>query len=96
VKPNAVLINTARGGLIDQAALVDALRGRLLRGAALDVLEGEPPTPDDPILRLDNVLLTSHAAFNSVEALAQMRRTAVENVVRVLTGRPPLFAVNRL
>jgi D-3-phosphoglycerate dehydrogenase len=96
VKPNAVLINTARGGLIDQAALVDALRGRRLRGAALDVLEGEPPARDDPILRFDNVLLTSHAAFNSVEALAEMRRTAVENVVRVLTGRPPLFAVNRL
>ena len=96
VKPTAVLINTARGALIDQAAVVDALREQRLGGAALDVLEREPPAADDPILALDNVLLTSHAAFNSVEALAQMRRAAVENVARVLSGRPPLHAVNRL
>lgn len=96
MKPTAILVNTARGALVDQAALVDALRHGRLRGAALDVLEREPPARDDPLLELDNVILTSHAAFYSVEALAQMRRTAVENVVQVLTGRPPLFSVNQI
>ena len=96
MKPTAVLLNTARGAVVDQDALVAALREGRLRGAGLDVLEREPPAPDDQLLALDNVVVTSHAAFYSVEALAEMRRTAVENVVRVLTGRPPLFAVNEI
>jgi D-3-phosphoglycerate dehydrogenase / 2-oxoglutarate reductase len=96
VKPDAVLLNTARGGLVDQAALVEALRQGRLAGAGLDVLEREPPDADDPLLQLENVILTSHAAFYSVEALAQMRRTAVANVARVLSGRDPLFSVNRV
>ena len=94
-KPTAVLINTARGGLVDQAALVATLRDGTLAGAALDVFEREPPAPDDPLLELDNVLLTSHAAFYSVEAAAEVRSRAVENVARVLRGREPLAAVNR-
>ncbi len=96
VKPTAVLLNTARGALVDEDALVDALRERRLGGAGLDVLEREPPAADEPLLGLDNVVVTSHAAFYSVEALAEMRLTAVENVARVLTGRPPLHAVNRV
>jgi D-3-phosphoglycerate dehydrogenase / 2-oxoglutarate reductase len=96
MKSSAVLVNTARGALVDQAALVGALRDGRLAGAALDVLEREPPAPDDPLLELANVVLTSHAAFYSVESLAEMRRSAVENVVRVLAGRPPLFAVNEI
>lgn len=93
VKPGACLINTARGGLVDQDALVAALRDGRLAGAGLDVFEREPPPPDDPLLGLDNVVVTSHAAFYSLEARADVRRTAVENVARVLTGRPPLHAV---
>jgi D-3-phosphoglycerate dehydrogenase len=95
-KPGAVLINTARGALVDQDALVDALRAGRLGGAGLDVLEHEPPLPDDPLLALDNVLVTSHAAFYSQEALADQRRRAVENVALVLTGRAPHAAVNQV
>lgn len=94
MRPGAVLLNTARGGLVDQAALVAALRDGGLGGAGLDVLEREPPPAGDPLLGLDNVIVTSHAAFYSEEALAEQRLRAVENVARVLTGRPPLAAVN--
>jgi D-3-phosphoglycerate dehydrogenase / 2-oxoglutarate reductase len=94
MRPGAVLLNTARGGLVDQDALVQSLRERHLGGAGLDVLEREPPPVDDPLLALDNVIVTSHAAFYSEEALAEQRLRAVENVARVLTGRPPLAAVN--
>lgn len=94
VKPTAVLLNTARGALVDQDALVAALVDGRLGGAGLDVLEREPPAPDDPLLALDNVVVTSHAAFYSEEALAEQRLRAVENVARVLTGRAPHAAVN--
>jgi D-3-phosphoglycerate dehydrogenase len=93
VKRGAFLINTARGGLVDQTALVEALRDGRLAGAGLDVLEREPPAADDPLLALENVVVTSHAAFFSRESGAEARRAAVENVVRVLTGREPLHAV---
>ena len=96
LKPSAYLINTARGGIIDQAALAHALAGGELAGAALDVFEVEPLPDDDPLRRLDNVILTPHSASWSVESSAECRRVAVEHVVTVLRGGVPTDVVNRV
>lgn len=95
MKPTAYLINTARGPVVDQAALYGALVEGTIAGAALDVLEREPPQPDDPLLRLDNAIITPHTASWSVEAYAHLRRAAAQNVVDVLEGRLPHSVVNR-
>jgi D-3-phosphoglycerate dehydrogenase len=95
MKPSAYLINLARGPVVDQAALHDALTGGVISGAALDVLEQEPPRPDDPLLKLENVLITPHTASWSAESFVQLRQDVVRNVVRVLRGEPPRFMVNR-
>jgi D-3-phosphoglycerate dehydrogenase len=95
MKPTAYLINMARGPVVDQESLYRALVERTIAGAALDVLEREPPQPDDPLLRLDNVIITPHTASWSVEAYAQLRRRAAQNVVDVLQGRLPQSVVNR-
>jgi len=90
MKPSAYLINTARGGLIDEAALVDALRDKKIAGAALDVFRQEPPT-NHPLLELENVILTPHIAGQTEQGLARMDDIAAENVVRVLRGEKPLY-----
>lgn len=94
MKPNALLINTARGAIIDEAALLTALRDGWIAGAALDVLSEEPPAPDHPLLTLDNVLITPHAAFYSTGAVAELARRAAEQVARVLRGEEPPHLVN--
>lgn len=93
MKPGAVLINTARGGLVDQHALTEALTAGRLGGAGLDVLELEPPKPGDALLRLDNVVVTPHAGFLSREALGDVQTQAAEEARRVLTGEPPRYVV---
>lgn len=95
MKSTAFLINVARGKIVDQAALCQALEMRKIAGAALDVLETEPPTSDDPILRLSNVILTPHAAWYSEQSRMEMQRRAVGQVVSVLKGELPYSLVNR-
>ena len=92
MKPTAILINTSRGGIIDEAALADALRTGRLGGAALDVRAQEPPTGDDPLATLDNVLLTPHIAGLTAESQARVCTTVADDVLRVLRGEQPLFS----
>jgi len=93
-KPTAWLINTARGGLVDEVALADALRSQRLGGAALDVRAAEPPAADDPLRDLPNVILTPHAGYYSQRSLIELRQRAARNVASVLAGGPPNHPVN--
>jgi len=99
MKPTAILINTARGPIVDDRALHRALTEGWIAGAGLDDIEEEPAKvrdwrPDNPLFGLDNVVITPHAAYYSQEAIDTVRQFAAEEVVRVLTGRPPLSPVN--
>jgi D-3-phosphoglycerate dehydrogenase len=89
MKPTAFLINTARGGLVDTDALARALREGWIAGAALDVLPHEPPPADNPLLDLDNIVLTPHVAFYSEESLRALRQRTARAVVDALAGRAP-------
>jgi phosphoglycerate dehydrogenase-like enzyme len=89
MKPGALLINTGRGALIDERALLDALRNGPLAAAGLDVMADEPPPPDHPLFRLSNVVITPHSAALTDHAFRAMGVVAAENVVRVLNGFPP-------
>ena len=95
MKPGASLLNLSRGPVVRQDALVEALRSGRLEGAALDVLEVEPPDPGDPILGLDNVIVTPHSSSWSLESAQELRRSAAENVVAALRGEAPRSVVNR-
>jgi len=94
MKPTAILINTSRGPVVDEAALAKALAEKRLAGAALDVWEQEPIAADNPLLRMDNVIATPHAAYFSTAAVAQVPRRCGEELARALTGRRPLNVVN--
>jgi glyoxylate reductase len=94
MKPTAWLINTSRGQVVDQQALTAALQDGTIAGAALDVLDPEPPAPDDPLLAMENVIVLPHVGSATVETRAAMRDMAVRNLVAVLTGRTPPACVN--
>jgi D-3-phosphoglycerate dehydrogenase len=94
MKPTAILINTSRGPVVDEQALYRALVDRRLAGAALDVWEKEPVAADHPLLKLDNVIATPHAAYYSTAAVAQVPRRCGEEAARVLDGKRPLNVVN--
>ena len=91
MKPSAFLINTARGALIDEAALIDALRKNQIAGAALDVISKEPPPPAHPMVRaaeeLDNLIVTPHTAWSAREARARLLKEVAENIAAFLQGR---------
>ena len=94
MKPTAVLVNAARGPLIDEAALAEALREGRIAGAALDVFEVEPPSPDNPILTAPNIVLSPHTAGNTVEAARHLARASADIVVAVFSGRRPAGLLN--
>jgi D-3-phosphoglycerate dehydrogenase / 2-oxoglutarate reductase len=94
MKRGAVLINTSRGGLVDESALVEALERGELSGAGLDVVDSEPLSSDSPLRGRDDVILTPHMAYYSEESTAELQRKAAEDVVRVLRGETPRYPVN--
>lgn len=89
MKPAAVLINTARGPIVDERALIEALQQRRIAGAGLDVFSREPISPDNPLLRLPNVVLTPHTAGTAYEGWARRAKFAFYNIQRVWEGKPP-------
>ncbi|MDM5359107.1 C-terminal binding protein [Peribacillus sp. RS7] len=93
MKRNAVIINTARGPIIDETALSDALERGVIAGAALDVTENEPVRIDSPLLTMDNVIITPHSAWYSEEAMVELRQKAARNIVQVLKGEKTPYAL---
>ena len=91
MKPTAIVINTARGGIINEEALVDALKSGNIAGAGLDVLEHEPPDPNDPLPKLDNVIVTPHTAGPTLESLPKRATNSFYNMQRVLKGEEPFW-----
>lgn len=96
MKPLAYLINAARGGIVDLKALCDSLAARKIAGAALDVMDPEPPPKDHPLFKLDNIIFTPHLGAVTEEASKRGEWGAAEEVVRVLEGKPPKNPVNEV
>jgi phosphoglycerate dehydrogenase-like enzyme len=88
MKPTAILVNTARGAIVDKDALVEVLTCRKIAGAGLDTFHEEPIPPHDPLLRLENVILTPHSAGMTPETIEKGARMAVDNVINFLRGKP--------
>jgi phosphoglycerate dehydrogenase-like enzyme len=93
MKRTAYLVNLARGGVVDEEALYKALSEKRIAGAAIDVLETEPPRKDHPLIGLDNVIFSPHIGGSAREATSRGERGAAEEVVRVLEGKRPLNPV---
>jgi D-3-phosphoglycerate dehydrogenase len=94
MKKTAYVVNTARGPIIDEAALAAALDAGEIAGAALDVMAQEPPGDKHPLFGRDNVIITPHTSFYSEEALVELQTKAAEEVVSVLSGKAPRNPVN--
>src|SRR5262249_22506225 len=94
MKRDALFVNTGRGATVEEAGLIRALKEGWIAGAALDVLEVEPVTPDNPLLKMDNVILTSHVASASSRFDPARRRRVGQELAAVLTGRWPRSCVN--
>jgi glyoxylate reductase len=95
MKPSAILVNTSRGGVVDQPALVEALRAGTIGGAALDVTDPEPLPPDNPLFAFPNVVITPHIASASLATRSRMGEMAAANIIAALRGEAPPNAVNR-
>ena len=95
MQPTAIFVNTGRGRVVDEPALIRALREGKIAAAGLDVLEDEPPDPNNPLLKMENVIVTPHTAFYSDEAFVESRRRVGQEVAAILSGRRPRNCVNR-
>ena len=93
LKPSAVLINVARGGIVDEAALAAALTSGRLRAAGIDVFTQEPPDADDPLLGLPQVVATPHVAGTTFGTSKRRGEVCVENIARIADGLPPLYEI---
>lgn len=94
MKRSAVLVNTARSGLVDEAALIDALQSRTIMGAAIDVFDHEPLAADHPLLKLDNVTVTPHLAGSTIDAFRNSPRLTADHLIRLLDGQERVPIVN--
>ncbi|PYN86230.1 MAG: 2-ketogluconate reductase, partial [Candidatus Rokuibacteriota bacterium] len=94
MKPEAIFVNTGRGPTVDEPALIRALQEGWIAAAGLDVLEQEPPRPDNPLLRMDNVILSPHVASASARMDPERRRRVGQEIALVLSGRWPRSCVN--
>ena len=95
MKPSAIIVNTSRGGIIDEAALADALRAGRIRAAGIDVFDTEPPAADNPLFGLDNVLLSPHIAGLTMEGSERLGFHSVQNILDFHAGRlDPALVVN--
>lgn len=89
MKPSAYIINCARGPIVNEATLIEALQGKEIAGAALDVVESPLPSPDNPLFKMDNVLITPHVAFFSRQSLQELQSRAMGAVIDALNGKMP-------
>jgi D-3-phosphoglycerate dehydrogenase len=94
MKPTAFIINTSRGEVIQQEALVDALAHKKIAGAALDVFETEPPDAQNPLFQMENLIVTPHAAALTKGAVAQLAEGSARNALDVLAGQKPSYSPN--
>lgn len=94
MRPETILVNTGRGALVDEQALVRALTERTIKGAGIDVFEEEPPAPDNPLFKLDNVVVSDHTAWYSDRSLKELQTRAAQEVYRVFSGEQPVSWLN--
>jgi glyoxylate reductase len=94
MKPSSYLVNISRGAVLDEKALIKALKEGWIAGAALDVFEKEPIDPDNPLIGMDNVVLTPHIASATFEARRRLAETAAENIISILSGKLPPSLLN--
>jgi phosphoglycerate dehydrogenase-like enzyme len=95
MKPAAFIVNTSRGPVIDQPSLVKALQQKWIAGAGIDVFEKEPIDPNDPLLKMDNVILTPHTAFYSDASDIRVRTSVAQEAVRIARGHLPRNVINK-
>lgn len=96
MKPTAILINVSRGPLVDDEALLEALREHRILAAGLDTHNHEPLGTESPFCALDNVVLTDHTAYSTAEGVLELKTKAARNIIEVLTGKTPTYPVNHL
>jgi D-3-phosphoglycerate dehydrogenase len=96
MKPTAIIVNTSRGPVIDEKALIDALTGKQINSAGLDVHCKEPLDKDNPLMKIQNCVLTDHVGWYSEEAMSELKRKVAENIKDVLLSGKPKYPVNKL
>lgn len=96
MKPEAILINTSRGPLVDETALAEALRDRIITAAGIDVYDTEPLSESSPLRKLDNIVLTDHVGWYSQESIVELKTGCAANAREVLRGNPPIYPVNQV